>query len=229
MKDYLLFLDTEASGLPKKWDKPYTDSNNWPFSVQISWVIYTNNGTFVKQEDHYIGDQDFDIKPSAIKIHGIDRDYLADHGKSRATVMQLLADDLNYYQPLVTGHFMEFDFHVTSADFCRAGIPNPLENLPTFCTMLASSHYVRDPSIKYLKLGELYSHLFKRKLENQHNALADAQATADCFFELRRKSEITDEIIEAQLKAKALPIKAFKGLFILLLVVAFTILICLWL
>ncbi len=54
MSDYLLFIDTETSGLPKKWGLPYSAKNNWPFSVQIAWVIYTKEGQKVKQENHFI-------------------------------------------------------------------------------------------------------------------------------------------------------------------------------
>ncbi|MBC7913064.1 MAG: 3'-5' exonuclease [Pyrinomonadaceae bacterium] len=229
MRDFLLFIDTEASGLPKKWNQPYSNSDNWPSAVQISWLIYKSDGSLIKTENHYIGDRDFDIKDSAIEIHGINREYLDVHGKNRKEVMQALADDLFYYQPLVTGHFMEFDYHVTSADFYRAGISNPLQLLPTFCTMLASSYYVRDPSVKYLRLGELYTTLFNEKLENQHNAQVDARATADCFFELLKRGEITDEIIEGQRKLKTTPLKAFKWIIIILISILLVLLISIWL
>jgi DNA polymerase-3 subunit epsilon len=228
LRDFLLFLDTEASGLPKKWNQPYSNSDNWPFSVQISWIIFTKERRLVKTENHYIGDRDFEIKDSAIKIHGINREYLDQHGESRNAVMQKLADDLNYYQPLVSGHFMEFDYHVVSADFYRAGIENPLKGLPTFCTMLASSYYVRDPSVKYLRLGELYTTLFDAKLENQHNALVDAQATADCFFELLNRGEITNETIERQEKSQNAPLKFFKWIIVGLAVLLFILLISLY-
>ena len=198
MRDYLLFLDTEASGLPKKWNLPYSNSSNWPCAVQIAWVIYTKGGKLVKTENHFIGNGDIKISPSAIKVHGITRNFLKERGEIRNIVMQLFADDLMNYQPLVLGHFIEFDYHVASADFHRAGISNPLENLPTFCTMRASSRYVMDPSVGHLRLGELYSMLFDSKLENQHNALVDANATADCFFELINRGDITDEKIELQ-------------------------------
>lgn len=198
MRDYLLFLDTEASGLPRKWNLPYSNSANWPSAVQIAWVIYTKDGIMLKKENHYIDDQDIVVKPSAIKIHGITRDYLNEHGENRKTVMQLFADDLKKYQPLILGHFMEFDCHILSADFYRAGIENAMTGLPKFCTMQASSFYVQDPSVDYLRLGELYALLFNATLKNQHNAMADAMATADCFFELVKRGDITDATIEQQ-------------------------------
>lgn len=198
MRKHLLFLDTEASGLPRKWNLPHSNSANWPCAVQIAWLIYNKDGTLIKTENHYINDQDIQIQPSAIKIHGITREYLDQYGKSRKEVMQLFAEDLKRFEPLLVGHFMEFDFHVASADFYRANIDNALEDLPMFCTMLGSSFYVRYLSANHLRLGELYTMLFNTKLENPHNAFADATATADCFFELVKRGDITDEKIDLQ-------------------------------
>ena len=76
MKDYYLFIDTEASSLPKNWNLPYSTEGNWPHSLQISWVICNKAGELIKQEDHYINNGDFSIDQSAIKVHGITREFL---------------------------------------------------------------------------------------------------------------------------------------------------------
>lgn len=201
LKDYLLFIDTEASGLPKNWKLPYSRNDNWPYAVQISWVIYTKGGKRVKQENFYIGNSDFSITPSATRVHGIDRNFLTKHGKDRRKVLKKLNSDLAKFKPLVLGHFMELDYHILGVDFFRSGIANPLRKCSSFCTMLATKHLVSNPSVDYLRLGELYTYLFNKKLENQHNAVADAEATAECFFELVRRGEITEEkIAEQQIK-----------------------------
>ncbi len=36
---YLIF-DTETTGLPKRWDAPITDTDNWPRAVQIAWQLH---------------------------------------------------------------------------------------------------------------------------------------------------------------------------------------------
>ena len=43
---YLIF-DTETTGLPKKWNAPLTDSDNWPRCVQISWQIHDQGGGLI--------------------------------------------------------------------------------------------------------------------------------------------------------------------------------------
>ncbi len=229
MTDNLLFIDTEASGLPKKWKAPYSKIDNWPFSVQVSWLIYSRNGNLIKQENHYISDNDFKITPSALNIHGITREFLNEHGEPRHEVMQLLAKDMQLYQPLLIGHFMELDFHIISADFFRSGVENPAVNLPTFCTMIATKQMGSNPQRKYLRLGDLYQLLFNRALLHQHNALNDVTATAECFFELIKKGEIDEEYIVKQHSLNSIehPFNRFIGwvvviLILLLLVILFT-------
>lgn len=198
MRDYLLFIDTEASGLPKNWDLPYTEKSNWPYCVQVSWVIYTNKGEKIKEENHYIKDNDFEISKSSIEIHGITREFLTANGDLRKNVFSCLAKDIEKYDPLIIGHFMEFDAHMLSADFFRAEIENPIKKTQTFCTMAGTSHLVQNPHSKYFRLGDLYTFLFNKTLKNQHNALIDATATAACFFELLKRGELTDEKIALQ-------------------------------
>jgi DNA polymerase III subunit epsilon len=49
-----------------------------------------------------------------------------------------------------------------------------------FCT-------IRGPyGFKWPKLSELHYKLFKTNFEEAHNAAADIQATAKCFWELKR-------------------------------------------
>src|SRR5438128_7128721 len=114
--------------------------------------------------------------------------------------MQMLADDFLKYKPLVIGHFMEFDMHMIGADFYRTGIENPIKKEATFCTMLATTAFVKNPALKFFRLGELYETLFNKPLENQHDALVDAKATAECFFELFKRGEIDDKTILLQQK-----------------------------
>lgn len=213
MRDYLLFIDTETSGLPKKWDVPISQPDNWPYALQISWIIYTKEGKKIKEENHYINEDDFKITPSSIKIHGITKDFLRKNGQPRKEVMTVLANDLNQYQPMVIGHFLELDTDVTGAEFFRVAMDNPFLQLPCFCIMLATTYLVRNPRANYLRLGDLYETLFSIPQENKHDALGDVAATAACFFELERRGDITDEIINLQLHPLALEGPTFTDKF----------------
>lgn len=202
MRDYLLFIDTETTGLPKEWNKPYSEEANWPHSVQIAWTIYTKEGEEVKTENHFIKDADFKIADRSRKVHGITHDFLLKNGEERKAVMAHLSEDLLRYKPMVVGHFMLLDFHMLGADFYRAGMENPIKELPTFCTMKATATYVFNPYQKFLRLGDLYERLFGVPLEQQHDALVDAKATAKCFFKLLEKGDIDDKQIEEQQLSK---------------------------
>ncbi len=220
MSDYLLFIDTETSGLPKSWEAPYSAKDNWPSALQVSWIVYTKDGKKIKEENKYIYEADVEISPSSIKIHGIERHFLRVLGEPRKDVLTALTNDLNKFNPLVIGHFIELDFHVLSADFYRLNAENPLAKLSTFCTMVATSHLMKNPQKKFLKLGELYELLFNKPLLNQHNALYDVTATADCFFELIKIKEINSldqPPIKLQRNNKA--INALGWLVIILIVI----------
>lgn len=228
MTDYLLFIDTETSGLPKDWGKPYSAKDNWPFCVQVAWIIYTKEGKKLKQENHFIKENDFKISASSTKIHGITHSFLQTNGESRQGVMKMLYDDVIKYQPLIIGHFMEFDYKMIGADFYRTKIENPIKKGMTFCTMVATTYMVKNPSLKFFRLVELYDALFHAKLQSQHNALADANATADCFFELVKRGEVTDETIALQQKETCpaeLKEKQTGCIFPLLLIILLTFLI----
>ena len=198
MNEYILFVDTETSGLPKDWSKPYSARGNWPHIVQVAWILYTREGQQVKAENYYIKSSDYNISPASRRIHGISEEFLQQNGLDRYTVMQHLHDDLLRYQPLVVGHFMQFDYHMLALGFYRAGLDNPLENLPTFCTMLGTAHFIRLSRHRHMRLSELYLRLFQTPLQNEHDALADASATARCFFELWRKGDIDEVAIRQQ-------------------------------
>lgn len=190
MKEFLLFIDTEATGLPKKWYLPYNVPGNWPNAVQVSWVIYSREGEKIKEQNYYISNNDFEISETAFRIHGLNKNFLQQNGIPRKHLLAMLSADLHQYQPMIVGHFTELDYHNIGADYFREAIGNPMENLPTFCIMIASKHLQQNPRCKYLRLGDLYELLFKKPLLHQHNAMADASATADCFFELVKRNEI---------------------------------------
>lgn len=198
MSEYLLFVDTETSGIPRDWSQPYSARNNWPHIAQLAWVVCTAAGREVKTENHYIQPSDYDMDPVSRTIHGLTLDFLRAHGKPRHAVMQRLHRDLLQYRPLVVAHFMRLDFHMVGVGFHRAGLPNLLLELPTFCTMRATGQLVRHSTQRFLRLGELYERLFGERMTGEHNALADARATARCFFELRRQGTITDKMVAQQ-------------------------------
>ncbi|WP_310395404.1 3'-5' exonuclease [Hymenobacter sp.] len=198
MREYLLFVDTETSGIPRDWSEPYSSRANWPHIAQLAWVVYTRDGRQVKAENYYIQPSDYDMSPAAGSVHGLTVGFLRENGQPRHAVMRRLHRDLLHYQPLVVAHFLQLDFHMVGVGFHRAGLTNPLEQLPTFCTMRATGGLVRHPHQRALRLGELHQRLFHEPLRDAHDALADAYATARCFFKMREQGTITDAAVAQQ-------------------------------
>ncbi len=202
MNDYLLFIDTEATDLPKNWSQPFDSPGNWPHALQISWIIYDNKRKEVKREDHYIRiADDVIICDGALKVHGITPAYLQQHGEDISDVLQLFLADIAQYNPLVVGHFIKLDYHVLAVELYRAGINYNFDDMPLFCTMIASKYMALNTTPRQLRLDELYNFLFYKELTNHHNAIYDAISAADCFFELMDRGEITAKVIDQQNKS----------------------------
>ena len=198
MSDYLLFVDTETSGLPVDWRRPYAAAGNWPYLAQLAWAVYTRDGRPVAAESHYLQVPAGVMSPAAVAIHGLTPAFLRARGEAAAAVLARFSAALRRYQPLVVGHFMALDFHVIGAACYRAGLANPLPGRPTFCTMTTTARFVRHARQRYLPLGELYERLFGCPLLHQHDAAVDARAAAECFFALWQRGDITAQTLAAQ-------------------------------
>ena len=53
------------------------------------------------------------------------------------------------------------------------------------CSMLKGQKFMKVD--KYPKLEELYKHLFKKELNQDHRALSDTKACAKCYFKIKKK------------------------------------------
>ncbi|RED96972.1 3'-5' exonuclease [Marinoscillum furvescens] len=198
MTDHLLFVDTETSGMPENLQAPPSDTASWPFILQIAWKVYDTSGELLKTENHYIYEEEISIEQQSIAVHGITLDKLKPAGKPRKTVMQLLTADLRKFRPMIIGHFVEFDSKMIQVALHRSGMKNIIKAYPHFCTMRATTDYALMTNSMYPKLDELYLRLFNEKLTDQHDALADATATAKSYFALRQNGDITDDTITNQ-------------------------------
>ncbi|WP_303310845.1 3'-5' exonuclease [Hymenobacter sp. BT730] len=227
--EYLLFLDTETTGLPARWDRPYAEKQAWPYVAQLGWVIYTEAGELVKSNKAYLQIPPGSMPASATAIHGLTSEFMRIHGRDPKAVLRLLRRDLATYSPRVIGHFLQLDFHVLGAAFLRAELDNPLLELPQFCTMQPAWPSLKGkPAQRHWRLQELHELLFNEPLERLHDAYIDALATARCFFELRRRGLITPELMASQPRLtepldQAKP-RPFRWLFLLAAVGSFPLL-----
>ena len=90
----------------------------------------------------------------------------------------------------LVAHNVSFDEKIVGAELLRAGRSNLIPAKNKICTMEATTDYCHIPGnygYKWPKLSELYRKVFGQNLAEAHNAAADIQATAKCFWELRRQ------------------------------------------
>ena len=163
-----LFFDTETTGLPKRWNAPVTDLENWPRLVQLAWIMYDDRGNMLESRDVIVKPEGFTIPPEASRVHGITTLVAREKGEP--------------LQECIVG-----------AEFERLRMMTTLFLKPKYCTMKLSTDYCKLPGKKGFKsprLAELHQVLFGSGFDNAHNALADVEATARCFWELKNRKVI---------------------------------------
>ncbi len=199
---YLIF-DTETTGLPKIWDAPISDTDNWPRCVQIAWQLHDDMGNCIEHEEYLVQPEGFNIPFDAEKIHGISTELAQEKGAPISIVLSKFNEALNKAK-FVIGHNVGFDLNIMGAEFFREDFPNKLQELPVLdtCTEQTASLCKlpggRGGKFKLPTLSELYEFLFHESFVEAHNASADVEATARCFFELIRLSEYTKEELDVQ-------------------------------
>jgi DNA polymerase-3 subunit epsilon len=184
---YYLFFDTETTGIPTNWKAPITDFSNWPRVVQLAWILYDANGNFINKKDYIIQPEGFIIPAEASQVHGITTEYAMENGEPLINVLDYFEEQCKNSTYLVA-HNINFDSKVLGCEFLRILSRNPISELNYLCTMESSVDYCKIESkygYKWPKLSELHIKLFGEDFEGAHNALADIEATAKCFWKLR--------------------------------------------
>ena len=83
-----LFFDTETTGLPKRWNAPVTDLENWPRLVQLAWIMYDDRGNMLESRDVIVKPEGFTIPPEASRVHGITTLVAREKGEPLQEVME---------------------------------------------------------------------------------------------------------------------------------------------
>ncbi|PIY11235.1 MAG: DNA polymerase III subunit alpha, partial [Flavobacteriaceae bacterium CG_4_10_14_3_um_filter_33_47] len=197
---YLIF-DTETTGLPKRWDAPITDTDNWPRCIQIAWQLHDAFGNCIEHQDYLVKPDGFNIPFDAEKIHGISTELAQAQGESLEEVLIKFNEALSKTK-FIVGQNVKFDLNIIGAEFHRTNIENILQELPVLDTCTEKTATLcQIPGGRYGKfklptLAELHEFLFNERFVEAHNATADVEATTRCFFELIRLNEFTKEQLE---------------------------------
>ncbi|MDP3556106.1 MAG: DNA polymerase III subunit alpha [Bacteroidota bacterium] len=187
-----LIFDTETTGLPRNYNAPLTDFDNWPRMVQIAWQLHDKTGKLLHNNSIIIKPDGYTIPFNATQIHGISTERALNEGLD---LKQSLLDfaEIVKNTSYLCGHNIEFDINIIGAEFLRVGLPNYFDNkgvidtknddTTQFCAIPGG----RGGKFKWPTLTELYTKLFNSKFEEAHNAAFDVQATSRVFFEIIKR------------------------------------------
>jgi len=199
---YLIF-DTETTGLPKRYNAPVTDTDNWPRCIQIAWQLHDQDGALLEHADFLVRPDGFDIPYDSERIHGISTALATKEGKSLQEVIDAFIDVLAKAK-FVVGQNVGFDVNIMGCELYRMGVENPMPKMPVLdtCTELTAQLTQipggRGGRFKLPTLTELHQFLFGQPFAEAHNATADVEATTRCFLELIRRKEYTIEQLDAE-------------------------------
>lgn len=187
-----LFFDTETTGLPKRWDAPVTDLENWPRLVQIAWAYCDDSGNEILSNSKIIKPEEFKIPAESSRVHGITTEIAKKKGVSLNKVLKEFLEITNQSKFLIA-HNMSFDEKIIEAEFLRKNIPRSLFQPEKICTKEIATEFCQIPGnygYKWPTLSELHIKLFGNDFEDAHDALVDVNVCAKCFFELKKKGVI---------------------------------------
>ena len=192
----VIVFDSETTGLPKNKNISPEISENWPYIVQLSWLIYDDvTQKITNINDHIIKlADDMEIPDAAVNVHGITNNIMRTKGISMGIVLRKFTKDFLSCQILIAHNFA-FDNNVIQAEYYRNNQINWLgrHRKIEYCTMKYGKPVanIKKPSkfhngmyIKSPKLEELYYILFKTRPSGLHNAMIDVIACFRCFHEM---------------------------------------------
>ncbi len=197
----ILFFDLETTGLPKKSGQSPKQVDNWPRIVQFGCIMHSADGN-QRVIDKIVKPVGYTIPKEVSAIHGVTQEKAEKEGILISELLKEVNSLLEEF-PCLVAHNINFDSNVLSSEMYRHGILPKLrgKKLKKICTMKASTNFCALPKkfmrhreygdkFKWPKLEELYKKLFDKSIEGAHNALVDVSATAECFFELKKRGII---------------------------------------
>jgi DNA polymerase-3 subunit alpha len=107
---YIIF-DTETTGLPKRYDAPITDTDNWPRAIQIAWQLHDEWGNLMEHQDYLIRPDGFDIPYDSEQIHGISTALAEEKGEPLTEVLEKFNVALGQAK-FVVGQNVDFDLNI---------------------------------------------------------------------------------------------------------------------
>ena len=198
-----LIFDTETTGLPRDYNAPISDTDNWPRMVQLAWQLHDGTGNLVEVHDYIVKPDGFDIPFNAAKIHGITTERANEEGIPLKEVLEKFTEALEKTKYAV-GHNVGFDINVVGCEYYREETKNDLHTKIVLDTCTERTAELcqlpggRGGKFKLPTFTELYTHLFNEGFDEAHNAAFDVEATTRAFLELLRKDQFNSNDLQVE-------------------------------
>lgn len=198
-----LFFDTETTGFPPK-----------ARMTQLGFMLFDIDGneltrfnSLIKPDGWEVPNKEYWIREGlseeeAIKKGGFFDDNNMSTERCEAegipvfTALRAFQDNLKKCKYKVA-HNLNFDNQILAKEIRLAGIETALFQFKKgYCTMHTTTNLVKAPGkypgkYKWPKLEELHTFLFGETFDGAHDAFADVEALAKCFFELKNRNLLT--------------------------------------
>lgn len=159
MSERFAVIDVETSGLSARWHRV----------LQIAVVTTDGSGNIQRRWSSYIRRRYLPVGPTA--IHGLTRAKLRNAPRFADVVSELVGE---LDGAILVAHNVRFDWAFLRRSMLRAGYRPP--DVRRFCTLELSRSLDPDRALRH-RLGDLCER-YQVPLDNAHDALADASATA---------------------------------------------------
>lgn len=178
----ILVVDTETTGLPSSWDFRRINCFDSARLIELGFILFDSNGNLVYKNSILIRPNGFTIENS--HIHGISHVEAVEKGKSIDEVLNEFEQILKTVDGIVC-HNITFDMNIIMSEAYRLKRNNLIqliESKQKICTMEMGKKFMK--FYKNPKLVELYKFIFNKEFNQEHRALSDCEACADCYFSM---------------------------------------------
>lgn len=183
----ILFFDTETNGKPKDYKASMRDLDNWPRVIQLAWAVYSDTGDKLDSACNLITPDGWTIPNELFWIeNGYNTEKNEIEGIPMWRALEVFAKAARDCRAIVA-HNIQFDYNVLGAEMLRYEV-SVGRKMEQYCTMEHGTNICKLPGYrgqyKWPSLAELHQHLLGEGFENAHDAMADVEACARCYFKM---------------------------------------------
>lgn len=202
----IFVFDTETTGLPKEKNTSILSTDDWPYIVQLSYLLYdTDQAIVIDYVDKIIKlPQNIKIPKESTDIHKITNEISKEKG------VDIKKELINFNETMlnadiIVAHNLSFDKNMIMVECLRHKIIQNFTQYstkkPEFCTMKNSINICKIERtdkfgrnyFKYPKLMELHQYLFGNIPEGLHNSMIDVLVCLRCYIKLKFDEDLANK------------------------------------